>query len=213
LTIPPAQFKLVLDSIIWAFKHTMRNVADTGLHILYQLLQNISANEVAAQSFYQTYFTDILQHIFSVVTDTSHTAGLGMHASILAYLFTIVEIGKVTVPLSPTPVLPFEPAHNVIYVQEYVANLLKTAFPHLTENQIKITVQGMFNLNQDVAAFKEHLRDFLVQIREFTGEDDSDLYLEEREAALRTAEQEKRRVQMSVPGILNPHEIPEEMQD
>ncbi|KAM3863146.1 exportin-1 [Diretmus argenteus] len=32
LAIPPAQFKLVLDSIIWAFKHTMRNVADTGEH-------------------------------------------------------------------------------------------------------------------------------------------------------------------------------------
>lgn len=31
LSIAPAQFKLILDSIIWAFKHTMRNVADTGL--------------------------------------------------------------------------------------------------------------------------------------------------------------------------------------
>ena len=29
--------------------------------------------------------------------------------------------------------------------------------------------------------FQDHLRDFLVQIREFTGEDDTDLYLEERE--------------------------------
>lgn len=28
--IPAAQFKLVLNSIIWAVKHTMRNVADTG---------------------------------------------------------------------------------------------------------------------------------------------------------------------------------------
>jgi len=35
LNIPPAQFKLVLDSIIWAFKHTMRNVADTGLQVRY----------------------------------------------------------------------------------------------------------------------------------------------------------------------------------
>lgn len=75
LSIPPAQFKLVLDSIIWAFKHTMRNVADTGLQILYQLLLNIEQHEQAGQSFYQTYFTDILQHVFSVVTDTSHTAG------------------------------------------------------------------------------------------------------------------------------------------
>lgn len=35
----------------------------------------MSSEEAAAQSFYQTYFCDILQHIFSVVTDTSHTAG------------------------------------------------------------------------------------------------------------------------------------------
>lgn len=33
LSIAPAQFKLILDSIIWAFKHTMRNVADTGLSV------------------------------------------------------------------------------------------------------------------------------------------------------------------------------------
>ena len=57
LSIPPQQFKLVLDSIIWAFKHTMRNVADTGLNILYQLLQNVSNHPEAAQSFYQTYYT------------------------------------------------------------------------------------------------------------------------------------------------------------
>jgi exportin-1 len=53
----------------------MRNVADTGLDILYTLLQNVASHEEAAQSFYQTYFTDILQHVFSVVTDSSHTAG------------------------------------------------------------------------------------------------------------------------------------------
>jgi exportin-1 len=73
----------------------MRNVADTGLDILYQLLQNVSQHEQAAQSFYQTYYIEILQHVFSVVTDTSHTAALTMHATILAYMFTIVEMGKV----------------------------------------------------------------------------------------------------------------------
>ncbi|PSN52089.1 Exportin-1 [Blattella germanica] len=199
LSIPPAQFKLVLDSIIWAFKHTMRNVADTGL-------QNVEQHDQAAQSFYQTYFTDILQHIFSVVTDTSHTAGLTMHATILAYMFSLVELGRISVPLGPTP-------DNTLYVQEFVASLLRAAFPHLLDNQIKITVKGLFNLDQDIPAFKEHLRDFLVQIREYTGEDDSDLFLDERETALRQAQDEKRRIQMSVPGILNPHEMPEEMQD
>jgi len=222
LSIPSAQFKLVLDSIIWAFKHTMRNVADTGLNILNQLLQNVSgsAGPEAAQSFYKTYFTDILQHMFSVVTDTSHTAGLTMHATILAYMFTLVETGKVTVLLNPNEsngtafagASDRVTAANVSYVQDFVANLLRTAFPHLTDNQIKITVTGLFNLDQDIPAFKEHLRDFLVQIREFTGEDDSDLFLDERETALKVAQDEKRKHQASVPGILNPHEA-EEMQE
>lgn len=30
LRIPPQQFKLILDAIIWAFKHSMRNVAEIG---------------------------------------------------------------------------------------------------------------------------------------------------------------------------------------
>lgn len=81
-----------------------------------------------------------------------------MHATILAYMFSLVEMEKIELPLGPMP-------NNVAYVQEFVARLLKTAFPHLTDNQIKITVQGLFNLNQNIPAFKEHLRDFLVQIR------------------------------------------------
>jgi exportin-1 len=211
LTIPPNQFKLVLDSIIWAFKHTMRNVADTGLHILFKLIENIGLEGAAMQSFYQTYYTDILQHLFSVVTDTSHTAGLTMQTTILAYMFFVVETEKITVPLSPAA--QTQGQGNVQFVKEFVANLLKTAFPHLTDAQVKITVQGFFNFDQDIVAFKDHLRDFLVQIREFAGEDDSDLFFEEKEQALRKAEAEKRAYFMSVPGILNPHEMPEEMQD
>nr|CAG4651571.1 EOG090X00LI [Triops cancriformis] len=226
LNLPPAKFKLLLDSIIWAFKHTMRNVADTGLEILYQVLQNFAQNEAAAQTFYQTFYLEILQHVLSVVADTSHTAGLTMLATILAYMFSIVEMGKVAVPLAPNPAaMPAIPADavigvggpiaaaNVIYVQQYVAQLLHTAFEHLTQHQLQVMVEGLFHLDQDIPAFREHLRDFLVQIRDYTGEDDSDLFLEERETALKQAQSEKRKIQMSVPGILNPHEVAEDMQD
>ena len=158
LNISPVQFKLVFDSIIWAFKHTMRNVADTGLAILLQMLQNLEQHPQDAQSFYKAYFTDILMQIFSVVTDTSHTASLQMHAQILAYMFTLVEANQITVSLGQIP-------NNVAYIQEYVASLLKSAFGHLTDNQIKVFVTGLFNLDHDVTAFKEHLRDFIIQIR------------------------------------------------
>ena len=106
----------------------MRNVAEMGLQILYQMLQNISSHE-AAQSFYQTYYTDIMQHILSVVTDSSHTPGLTLQATILAYMFSLIEMGKVTVPLGANVVN----SNNILYIQEYLAQLLKAAFPHLNE--------------------------------------------------------------------------------
>lgn len=56
------------------------------------------------------------------------SSGLTMHASILAYMFNLVEEGKITTVLNPA-----SPTNNQVFIQEYVANLLKTAFPHLQE--------------------------------------------------------------------------------
>lgn len=210
LAIQPPQFKLVLDSIIWSFKHTMRDVADIGLEILLKLLQNVREHEEAAQSFYQSYYLEIMQHVFAVVTDTSHIAGLTYHSQILAHMFSLLENNSILIPLSPQVQ---SPAQNVEFVQQHVFSLLKTAYPHLQDEQIRIIIKGFFDLDQNLQAFKEHLRDFLVQIKQFAGDDTSDLYLEEREETLKKAGEEKRKIQASVPGILNPHEIPEDMQD
>lgn len=35
LTIPPVRFKLFMDSIIWAIKHNMRDIAEIGLSCEY----------------------------------------------------------------------------------------------------------------------------------------------------------------------------------
>ena len=44
----PAQLKLVVDSIVWAFRHTERNVAETGLDLLTDLLRQVSMNPIHA---------------------------------------------------------------------------------------------------------------------------------------------------------------------
>lgn len=92
-------------------------------------------------------------------------------------------------------------SQNLSFVQQFMANLLKNAFPHLQDNQVKVIIEGFVTLDQDIAGFKEHLRDFLVQIREATGNDTSDLYLEDREQMLKRAAEEKRQIHMSVPGM------------
>jgi len=59
----------------------------------------------------------------------------------------------------------------------------------------------------------QHVTHCIIVAQEFSGEDNSDLYLEEREQAIHRAQAEKRRIQLNVPGIIGPHDLPEEMQD
>ena len=63
----PAQLKLVVDSIVWAFRHTERNVAETGLNLLADLLAQFAQSDYATQ-FHQTYYLQLMQEIFAVMT-------------------------------------------------------------------------------------------------------------------------------------------------
>ena len=48
---------------------------------------------------------------------------------------------------------------------EGIASMLTRLCVVSTSAQVKVFVTGLFSLNQDIPAFKEHLRDFLVQIK------------------------------------------------
>lgn len=124
-------------------------------------------------------------------------------------MFKIVENDVITEPLGEVSAGNFAPGTkpNVQFVHQSLHQLLKQVFPHLQDTQIRVFIDGLFSFDQDVAAFREHVRDFLVQIREVAGEDLSDLYLEEREAEIAQAQAAKLRRQAGVPGILGPHEV------
>jgi len=98
LRLNAQQFQLVMDSIIWAMKHLERNIADTGLQILYDLIHNVQMSDIA-NDFYKTYFISLLQDILGVLTDTLHKPGFRIQSLILAKLFSILETGAITVPL------------------------------------------------------------------------------------------------------------------
>lgn len=54
-----------------------------------------------------------------------------MHATILAYMFSLVEKDQIKAPLfNPATV---QAASNAEYIHTYVSELLKQAFPHLQE--------------------------------------------------------------------------------
>jgi exportin-1 len=76
LSLPPNLFKLYIDSIIWAFKHTHREVADSGLLICLSLLENIeNVNGAQSNEFYSKFYIPLLQDIFYVLSDADHRSG------------------------------------------------------------------------------------------------------------------------------------------
>ncbi|KAJ8771344.1 hypothetical protein K2173_026521 [Erythroxylum novogranatense] len=202
------QLKLVMDSIIWAFRHTERNIAETGLNLLLEMLKNFQASEFCNQ-FYRTYFLTIEQEIFAVLTDTFHKPGFKLHVLVLQHLFCLVESGSLTEPLWDAAAVSYPYPNNGIFVREYTIKLLGTSFPNMTAVEVTQFVSGLFESRNDLSVFKNHIRDFLVQSKEFSAQDNKDLYAEEAAAQ---RERERQRM-LSIPGLIAPNEIQDEMLD
>ena len=212
LELPPAKFKLTVDSIIWAIKHTMRDIADTGLHICLELLNNIANTDpMIAGAFFQQYLLNILQDIFYVLTDTDHKSGFKTQCLLLARIFELIETDKVVVPLWDPAQVPDPAMNNRLFIRQYTANLLRVAFPHVQPQYIDQFVSGLCALSSDLVQYKVHLRDFLITSREVAGgSDNSDLFLEDREAEARNRLALERENAAKIPGMLKPSQIVEE---
>lgn len=210
LSLPALQFKLLFDSIIWAIKHTMRDIADTGLNLLLEIVNNFAgAEEAIANSFFQQYYLSMLQDTFFVLTDSDHKSGFKHQSLMLQRLFQLVESNSIHAPLFDPSTQP-APASNQQFLREYTASLLKSAFPHLTASQIQNFIVGLCDTCNDIAKFKLLLRDFLISLRESSNEDNAELYLEEKEAEQQRKIAAERAAAERVPGMLKPSQIKEE---
>lgn len=179
-----------------------------GLNILHELLQNVSKATNIAQSFYQQYLLALIQDVFAVMTDRLHKSGFKMHATLLRYMFHLVQCNQVTVPLFDPSKAPGQT--NPLFLRDHISNLLIQSFPNLTRSQVTLFVDGMFDLKMDLPSFKTHLRDFLIQLKEFSVEDNSGLFGEEQEAQKRQQLEAQEAHRNAVPGLLKPSEIIDE---
>ena len=72
--------------------------------------------------------------------------------------------------------------------------------------QIANFIDGLFQSNGDLNKFKIILRDFLISLKEFAG-DNAELFAEEREQAATKAREQERERAMKVGGLLKPSEM------
>ncbi|KAN0064829.1 Karyopherin transporter [Thecaphora frezii] len=214
LELPPPKFKLTMDSIIWAIKHTMRDIADTGLNICLELLNNIAGSPLeVANGFYQQYLLNIIQDIFFVLTDSDHKSGFKTQCTLLARIFELIETDRVTAPLWDPATVTDPNMNNRLFIRQYTSNLLRSAFPHVQAQYIDSFVNGLCMHSSDLSTYRLHLRDFLITSREVAGgagSDNADLFLEDKEAEAQRKAAEEREAAAKVPGMLKPSQIKEE---
>eukprot|EP00124_Ichthyophonus_hoferi_P001094 Ihof_evm13s50 gene=Ihof_evmTU13s50 len=157
--IPEPMFGLVMQSIYWAIKHTMRNVSETGLTILQEMLKNILQHD-AANLFYQSFFITTLEQIFVILADSAYQSGFKQLCDILSTMISYVEENVIQTPLAVDQ--PVGTPNN-IYVRQYLVNLLTTGFPNLQAVQVDTIIERIFMDYKDPKVFKATLNDFLVQ--------------------------------------------------
>lgn len=73
--------------------------------------------------------------------------------------------------------------------------------------QIKAFVESLFTSNNDLSQFKLNLRDFLIQLKEFSGGDNAELFAEDREKELEAARDAERARMSKVGGLIKPSEM------
>ncbi|KAF3172605.1 Karyopherin transporter [Orbilia oligospora] len=206
LKLDTRQFKYIIDACLWAAKHDNREVEAAGLNMCIELVNNVNETDAAtATAFFQQFFIPILQDIFFVLTDTDHKAGFKLQTTLLARMFSIAQSDKIQAPLYTDGQAPAGTS-NPEFLSQFVSNLLLNAFNHLKPLQIETFVKGLFNYTGDLTKFKNNVRDFLIQLKEFAG-DNAELYLEDRENEAEEARRAEREKYSKVGGLLRPSEL------
>lgn len=207
LKLDQAHFKLVIDSCMWASKHDNRAVEGEGLQMCVELVENMAnhTDQQTCDAFFQNFYTTVLQDVFFVLTDSDHKAGFKYQSMLLARLFWLVGANKISGPIY-TSEQAAQGTSNRDFLQNFVANLLSNAFPNLQAAQITNFIKSLFETTEDLVKFKLILRDFLIQLKEFAG-DNAELFQEDREKAAKDAQEAERNRMSKVAGLLKPSEL------
>jgi exportin-1 len=78
--------------------------------------------------------------------------------------------------------------------------------------QVRTFVNNLGEFHRDINRFKLALRDFLIQLKEFSG-DNADLFLEEKESEAQRKAEAEREAAMRIPGMLKPSQMEDKDED
>lgn len=210
LKLPEAVFQQTIDACLWGAKHDNREVESSGLYLTLELMTNMGDlhNELS-DLFFQKFFKPIINDTLYVLTDSDHKAGFKVQTQILAKLIELIELNNITAPLY-TPEEAPAGTSNMDFFKEYFCNILLSAFPHLQKQKVYNFFTSLVASHRDAVQFKQIMRDFLVELKEYGGDDTDYLYAEDRDKERLEKEQLELERNKKVGGLIKPIDMDED---
>jgi exportin-1 len=118
------------------------------------------------------------------MTDYRHMAGFKMQGQILQKMLQAVEGQQIdpTIKLLDQNNQPHQYQTNKEFVMELLKSSICEMFQNLNRVQVEAFVIKLFNSVHEWSEFKDTLRDLLVSMKSYAGEND-ELYIEEKQVS------------------------------
>lgn len=190
--------KDVIDTITFAINHRTPTMSETGLETLLILLQKvISVGVIDLQNiidpFFSNYFIILFNDIFNAMTDGFHQSGFKLQVKVIQILIKVIDEKKISEGLFN------QGENNKNFFLKKLLNDILQSFKNITQVQGETFCLAMFNSCNDDHKFKTVMRDFLISLKSFIGNNDA-LWEEERNKELELAKQLEEQKRAFLPG-------------
>ena len=106
-----------------------------------------------------------VQDVFVVLTDRMHKSAFKCHCQIIGSMFRLLLSGRLAPLFDPAAAPPG--MTNPRFVCEALGAFIATQLPHVAPARIPSFLVGIQGVVADDAALKAHVRDFLIEMKEF----------------------------------------------
>ena len=191
--------KDVIDTITFAINHNTPSMSETGLETLIILLQKVvSVGNIDLQNiidpFFSNYFYIIFNDVFNTMTDGFHQSGFDLQVKVIQILINVIDEKRISEGLFNK-----EENNKTFFLKKLLNDILQS-FKNITQVQGEIFCLAIFNNRNDEHKFKNVIRDFLISLKSFIGNNEA-LWEEEKKKELELAKQleEQKRTFLPVP--------------
>ena len=190
--------KDVIDTITFAINHNTPSMSETGLETLIILLQKvISVKNIDLQNivdpFFSNYFFVLFADVFSTMTDGFHQSGFKLQVKVIQILIRVIDEKVISENLFDKNEI-----NKNFFLKKLLMDIL-ASFKNIKQVQGEALCLAMMNSCSDDHKFKSVMRDFLISLKSFIGNNDA-LWEEEKKKEIELAQKLEEQKKSFLPG-------------